>query len=284
LPVSAGQSHLRFAPGADTAAILRTLNEWLGKTARQVKAKCIVFKEFDTPEGVPLELLAELGYQRADSLPMNHAEPNFESFEDFLAHLKSSKRYTIRRSQKKFAKSGFRVVQMTGRNGVDQIYTDDVHKLYEAVLEKATVKFEKLPPAFFRELARQLPDESAYTFIYDGDRIVAFACSLFTTGVYHQMFVGVNYELNPQWDLYFNVFYNAVDYAYRQHVSDIYVGQSADTFKQRKLGCHPVPLFFYIKGVDWLTALIMRKAFHLLFPSRAAGSAEPEGGDESEQE
>src|SRR5439155_21508725 len=104
----------------------------------------------------------------------------------------------IRKSQKKFQPAGLRVVQVTGGEGADALYTDEVHKLYEAVLERAKVKLERLPAAFFRELARQMPDESAFTFIYDGDRVVAFAASMFTPGAFHQMFVGVNYELNPQ--------------------------------------------------------------------------------------
>lgn len=268
LPVSAGQSHLRFAPGVDTAAILRSLDEILGAIACREKVRAIVFKEFDDAECERLAALAELGYRRADSLPMNHTSPAFRDFDHFLSSLPSRKRYAIRKSQKKFQAAGLRVVQISGGNGAAAMYTDEVHKLYEAVLERAKVRLERLPPAFFRELAARMPDETAFTFIYDGDRVVAFAASMFTPAAFHQMFVGVNYELNPQVDLYFNLFFHALDYGFKQNAGDVIVGQSADTFKQRQLGGHSQPLHFFVKGADWLSRLVLRHGFNTLFPPR----------------
>lgn len=270
---SAGQSHLRFAPGVDTAVVLRQLDELLLKLAREERAKCIVFKEFKPHECEALDALCELGYQRADSLPMNHVEPIYRDFEDFCARQKSSRRYAIRKAQKKFAASGLRVVQMLGGEGADAIFTDDVYRLFETVFDKAKVRLEKVTPEVFRELARKLPDETAYTFIYDDDRVVAFAVSLFTSVVYHQMFVGYDAALNPASDLYFNLFFQAIDRAYRQKVSVIHVGQSADEFKHQKLGCHQRPLYFYIKGVDWATRRLLDRFSRSMFPRRFVSAA-----------
>ncbi|HVW01813.1 MAG TPA: GNAT family N-acetyltransferase, partial [Planctomycetaceae bacterium] len=281
LPVSAGQSNLRFAPGVDRAAITRQLDRLLRKTAVRAFAHCIIYKEFPEADGAALGLEA-LGYMRADSLPMNHTDPQFKDFDDFLAHLKSSKRYTIRKQQKKFDKSGMRVVQMLGGEGADQVCTDDVHRLYLNVLDKAKVKLEQLPAEFFRELARQLPQQSAYTFVYQGDRVVAFACSIFSDDVFHQMFVGVDYELNAQWDLYFNLFYKAIDYAFRRQVRDIIVGQSADMFKQQRLNCFQVPLYFYIRGSNFISQLVIRTGFSALFPPHPLLAPEKEEGETQE--
>jgi predicted N-acyltransferase len=166
-----------------------------------------------------------------------------------------------------------RVVQLKGGDGVERIYTDEVHRLYENVLEKATVKLEKLPAEFFREMARQMPDASAFTFIYREDQVVAFAASAFTNSIYHQMFVGVDHELNPECDLYFNLFFHAIDYGLKLHVREMPVGQTADAFKEQKLGARHRPLYFYIKGSYWLSDLILRGAFNILFPPRYAVAA-----------
>lgn len=274
---SAGQSHLRFAPGVDTTVILRQLDELLLNLAREERAKCIVFKEFKPQEREALDALVDLGYQRADSLPMNHVEPIFRDFDDFCSRQKSGRRYVIRKAQKRFARSGLRVVQMLGGEGADAIFTDDVYRLFETVFDKARVRLEKVTPEVFRELARKLPDETAYTFIYDNDRVVAFAVSLFTSVVYHQMFVGYDAKLNPECDLYFNLFFQAIDRAYRQNVSVIHVGQSADEFKHQKLGCHQRPLYFYIKGVDWATRKLLDRFSRSMFPPRFLSPAVPDG-------
>lgn len=270
---SAGQSHLRFAPGVDTAVILRQLDELLMKLGREERAKCIVFKEFKPQECEAMDALGELGYHRADSLPMNHVEPIYRDFDDFCSQQKSSRRYAIRKAQKKFSTSGLRVVQMRGGEGADAIFTDDVYRLFETVFDKAKVRLEKVTPEVFRELARKLPEETAYTFIYDKDKVVAFAVSLFTSVVYHQMFVGYDATLNPECDLYFNLFFQAIDRAYRQKVGVIHVGQSADEFKHQKLGCHQRPLYFYIKGVDWATRRLLDRFSRAMFPPRFVPTA-----------
>ncbi|MFN0051440.1 MAG: GNAT family N-acetyltransferase [Planctomycetales bacterium] len=267
---SAGQSNVRFAPGAQTAVVLQQLDELLLSIAARERAKCVVFKEFKPSETTALDGLLELGYQRADSLPMNHVEPIYQSFGEFVARQKSSRRYAIRKSQKKFALSGLRVEQMLGGEGADRLFTDDAYRLFETVYDRARVRLEKVTAEMFRELARKLPEQTAWTFIFQGERIVAFAVSLFTPAVYHQMFVGYDASLNAEHDLYFNLFFHAMDRAYRQNCGVIHVGQSADEFKHQKLGCHQRPLCFYIKGTDWLGRQILGRFGNAIFPPRPA--------------
>lgn len=265
---SAGQSHLRFAPGANAAAILRELDTLLMSLGRDERAKCIVFKEFRPEELASLESLPGLGYRQAESLPMNHVEPRFTSFDDFCSHQKSNRRYVIQKSRKKFAASGLRVEQMPGGPRAAAIFTDDVYRLFESVFDRAKVRLEKITAETFRELARRLPDQTAWTFIFDGERVVAFAASLFTAATYHQMFVGYDTAINAHSDLYFNLFFHAMDRAYRQHAAVIHVGQSADEFKRQKLNCHQRPLYFYIKGIDRATKVVLKWFGSSLFAPR----------------
>jgi hypothetical protein len=263
---SAGQNHLRFAPDADTGVILRQLDELLLALGRKERAKCIVFKEFGPDEVQVTDALLGLGYQRAESLPMNHVEPVYASFDEYLARQKSSRRYAIRKSQKKFSASGLRVVQILGGEGAAEIFTDEVYKLFETVFDRAKVRLEKVSAEVFRELAGRLPENTAWTFIYQGERVVAFAASLFSSVSYHQMFVGYDAAVNEQTDLYFNLFFYAIDRAYRQNVDVIHVGQSADEFKHQKLNCYQRPLYFYIKGIDWATRKVIERFATSLFP------------------
>lgn len=281
LPVSAAQSSLRILPGDHVPAVLKELDAVCLKLARQTGAHCIVAKEFTDAERAIVDGLQPLGYRRADSLPMNVAVPGFASFEAFYNSLKSSKRHPIRTSQNKFAKSGLRVEQLRGGDEVAQRYTDAVHRLYENVLEKAAVRLERLPAAFFRNIARELPDETSFTFVLDGESVVGFAASIFSASHFHQMFVGVDHEVNATTDLYFNMFFHALDVAYRQDVAEIVVGQSADTFKQRKLLCTPHPLSFYVKGYGFGSAWVIRNFFNVLFPPRPVNAAAAGGSTES---
>jgi predicted N-acyltransferase len=291
LPVSAGQSNLRIRTDldVDVAAVLQQLDIQMTSWARQHRARAIVFKEFNDAECSRIKAIESLGYRKADSLPMNCTQPGFETFEDYLASVKSRRRSPIRRAIKKFEKTGLRIVQRRGGEGVAELFTDDVHKLYLAVLDRAEVKFERLPAEFFREIARELPNNSWFTFVVD-DRersddpptsdtstdtieasdIIAFATSVHSPASFHQMFVGVRYDRKEESDLYFNLFFHAIDVAFRQQTEEIRVGQSANEFKRQKFSCWQEPLSFFVKPLHPVAKLVFRLAFKSFFPSYPA--------------
>ncbi len=92
LPVSSGSSHLRFAPHADRAAVLRHLDGIVQAFAREERSHCVVYKEFAPEELGDLAILDDLGYRRADSLPMNCVPAEYGSFDDYLSRIGSAKR------------------------------------------------------------------------------------------------------------------------------------------------------------------------------------------------
>jgi len=268
LPISCGASHLRFAPEADREAVLRLIDDQARRFARETKAKCIVFKEFEAHECHDLEPLAALGYRQADSLPMNCAPAEYTSFDQYLASIPSAKRRTIRKSREKFAKFGFKVVHLRGGDGADRLYTNAVHRLYDGVLDRAKVRFERLPAEFFREIARQMPDNSLFTYVFQGERIVAFAATLTVEEVFDQMFVGYDYDLNPECDLYFNLFFEAISAAFQRGPRRIFIGQTSDEFKHQKLSGFQVPLSIYVKGTHPIINALIKNAYGLFFPPR----------------
>ena len=123
-------------------------------------------------------------------------------------------------------------------------------------------------PSFFRELARQLPDNTVFTYVYREDKIIGFLASLFSETTFHGLFVGLDYSLNSQSELYFNLLYHLVDIALRRRSQAIYVGQTADEIKNYKLGSYQEPMSIYVKGGRWTMRLVLKAAFSAIFPSR----------------
>ena len=154
----------------------------------------------------------------------------------------------LKASLKKFAKGGFRVVTVTGREGAADLYTDEVHRLYENVRSRSKVQFERLPAEYFRELARRLPDNTSFIYVYRGDQPVAFAASMFGDKSYHGLMLGIDYEINREYDLYFNMLFKSLDVGFRLGAHDIELGQTADSTKHGKLDIYQAPLSLYVKG------------------------------------
>ena len=268
LPVSAGQKSLILYPAADAKAVAAELDRVLNELARKLRPWFIVVKECDAADLPRLDHLQEHGYLRGDSLAMNHFEPRFRDLDDFCQALRSHYRYKIKKSLKKFAQAGMRLETLTDARKILELYTDNVHRLYVAVVDRAEHKLENLPAEFFRELVRRLPGEMSLSLVWQDERIVAFAWGLLHRGVFQNLFIGVDYSLNTDVDLYFNTMLRSIDFGLRAGASDIYVGQSADDFKSR-VGCYHRPRYVYLKSTSRLFHWLVCKLKSLVFPPAA---------------
>ncbi len=264
LPFSAGQSQVRIASDADSSQVLRQLHKSLKHISREVPSAAIVWKEFTEEERLQTDGLLKVGYVRGQSLPMNRFAEGFRSFDAFCEALRSHYRYKLHRSQRKFVRAGFRIEHFSGAEAASH-YTDEVHELYLAVSERAEVHLEILPAEFFRQWAIRCGNGVKLTAVFQGTRIVAFAWGAALGDTYQNVFIGLDYQLNPEYDLYFNLMASDLDWAMQAGSQHILMGQTTDTFKSR-LGCYLEPRYVYVKGTHWFTALALRLTHKLLMP------------------
>lgn len=276
LPIATCQSSLRFAPEIDTEAILSQLDRTLRRFAKQDRAKVIVLKEFVDEELPTLKPLEKLGYRKADSLPNHHVSLTGTTWNDYLMGLCNKKRHNIRQSMKKFESKGFRIITTSDYQQIEQLYTPETHKLYEAVLARSKTQFEYLPREFFLEMARQLPDHCEFQFVLNGDRVVGFGLCALNDGEYFALYAGLDYELNREADIYFNLLYRVIGDAAGHGSSLVEIGQNADVLKCTKLGAIQSRRSVYVRGSNRIANWIIGKFFNQLFPARPLLSEQPQ--------
>jgi predicted N-acyltransferase len=267
LPVSVGRNQLAMTPHDDPAAVGRALDSAMEEIARRENVDFLIFKEFSETESRALEVLGSLGYSRAES-PVRHLFPaGFATFPDYCGALKSHYRNDIRRSEKKFQAAGLRHVHLRGERAIRPIYTVAVHRLYCAVVEGAEAVLEILPVEFFRELLREFDEQLSLTLILRDEEIVAFNWNLLDGANGYFLFCGVDYGLNRECDLYFNLMYLSTDDVMRAGATRISVGQTSDSFRAR-LGCAHEKLYFFVKPRKVVGRIILRNLIHILVPDR----------------
>lgn len=266
LPVSVGQKSVAFAEACDRARVVEMLDNIMKDLAIRERVRILVFKEFNPDECLLIDRLLSRGYRRAESPHMHLLEPRFRNFEEYSDALKSHYRYDIKRSMRKFAATGFWFSRVRDGEHIARVYTDEVHRLYEAVVARAENKLELLPAKFFRELGLRFSGAVSLTLVNDGDQVVAFNYSLSTDGCYCFLFCGMDYRVNAQSDLYFNLMYQDLDQGFREGVRVLQLGQASERFKAR-LGSDAVPLFFYVKA-DGMVGALFRWGGRWLFPPR----------------
>jgi len=269
VPVSTCGNQLGVSPEADSARLIPVLDGLAVKLARESGCVLISFKEFPPAEAERITSLTASGFLQARSVVAYHLPGEFGSFESYVASRSKRTRAKIRRHFRKFEEGGLTCEQLRGRDGVERLFSDDVHRLYLNVLNRAHVKFERIPANFFRQLARQLPDESHFTFIRKEDRIVAFCCGVGSPGAHTMLFCGLDYSLNAEADLYFNTIYRGLAAGLVPGVRLVNIGASADEFKQH-MGCRGESLSIYVKAVGTLRQLLFKQVFGLLFDTSPA--------------
>lgn len=251
LPVSAGEGHLIFAPEADRPRVMRLVDAEMRRMARQHRAKILIFKEFDEETYRDSAELQSLGYLGVESTAVSYLDCHFANFDDYLAAMRKRYRAHVGRCMRKFAAAGLRIEVFAGGEETAARYTDGVHQLYEAVVERSKTKLEILPAEFFRELARRFPDDFLLILAHQQDRVVGFFSAIRTPGITSTLFVGLDYERNEENFVYHNLFYAYMREILSPDVCRVEFGANSDDFKAR-IGCRQRRNYMYVGATNWL--------------------------------
>lgn len=267
LPLSVGQKSVALTKPSESAAVLSLLDRVISELAVARNMDGIVYKEFGDGDLQWTSPLLDLGYRRIPTLPMHFFPPGFDDFTQYCASLKAHYRRQILLSTRKLQSQGATVSVLHDTKDILAAYTPALHELYFQVLARAEFKLEVLPVDYFRELAARLAGQIDLVTIQKAGRIMAFAWGLHADPAYYVLYGGVDYELNHEFDLYFNLMYASLDCALRRRASKIVLGQTGDAFKAR-LGTYSEARYAFVKGVGRFMSPFIRLGAGLLIAQK----------------
>lgn len=273
LPAPPGESHVRIAPGADPALVMAALNNALRALAKKHAAKLTVFKEFGGRQSACAQWLTEHRYIVGDVPPMHRLSGGFRDFGHFLASMRSRYRAQVQRSRRKIESGGLAIEHHQEPRDIERAFTTQLHELYESVWRRSAYKLERIPREFIIDAARSMPGQSRLTVIRRGAAPVGFTFSMTAGRTWHNMYSGVDYAINGEGDILFNLFYADLDHAFSSGCADIRLGQTSDAFKAR-LGAVAEPLRFFVRAHSPVLHTGLRAFSAALFPV-AAMTREP---------
>jgi Acetyltransferase (GNAT) domain len=273
LPVGTGHNTLALTQRSASVRVLPVLDKVICDLATETRADAIAYKEFGERDLTWTAPLLDLGYYRIPTPPMHFFKPVFENFSQYCAALKSHYRQQINRSRRKLTDGGLDIVTLNDSEEILCAYTPEVHALYRQMASRATIKLEVLPIEFLHQLTLRLNGQVELLAIRKEGRIVAFGWNIHSQTSYYAMYGGLDYDLNREFDLYFNLVYAMLERALTRRVSTIEVGLGADAFKT-KVGCYSEPLYVFAKGRGPVMSFIVRALKHFLMAHKA-GSAPP---------
>lgn len=179
----------------------------------------------------------------------------------YLGAMKSKYRKRINAALRKVKDFRFESV------GVEEIEThiDWIHQLYLEIVDRAPFNMFILSKDYFIEIKRNLGDACDCTFVYDGDKLVAFQFNILNGESYEAHFLGYDHSYLKSHDLYLNLLLESVRKGIDKQVKTIVFSRTAMQIKS-SIGAVPEDLYLYLNIRSSVLNKLVKLAFRYFNP------------------
>src|SRR5450830_959100 len=212
-----------FAP-----EIITALNTELELVAEREGASIIAFKDVLESDATLLEApLKQAGFSKIENMPVASNLISFKSFDEYLASLSYSTRKDFRRKLR--VKNQITIEEYNGTPPD----LEEIYQLYLNCYENSELKFEKLTLDFFESIAALMPFNCRYVLYRAQGKLIGFNLLLHRDGVLLDKYIGLDYALCRQYNLYFLSWAHNIEMCIRDGFHTYQSGQAAYETKIR---------------------------------------------------
>ena len=220
----------------------------------QEKNDAILLKDFGSDTSNTL--LYSMGFQNytADLTMCMDIRPEWKTINDYKSAL--SKKY--RRRFEKITTAGEKLLRRELSNEEIILYREDLFRLFKAVSAKQTIAMGLIDKNYFEEFKIAFPEKFKVVGYFLKDKLVAFCSYIDRDELLEVHYIGMNYVMNEEYNLYFNILFDSTAFAIKEGKTQLELGRTAREAKAN-LGCKPVSFNDYmklnskiaIKAADW---------------------------------
>ena len=193
--------HLGFAPDStpdERQRLLDAILDSVEQYAKDHRLRMIAVKDAPAAQDALCAAAARAhGLRRQPGLPTGFLDIRYADVDAYLASLSAGTRRDMRRKLKAAA-----ALRVEWRRDIDGI-SEDVMRLYEATYARAEFDFEKLTPDYFSGVLRELGERASCVTYWLGERLVAFNLVLHDRERLIDKFLGMDYAVARDYNLYF---------------------------------------------------------------------------------
>ena len=193
--------------------------------AQKYKAAMLVWKDFPV---IYHQTLASISESKnlfpLISFPSALLKLKGGNADDYINSLKESRRYPLRKKLRKalLAPLDVSIVHLPDNQTLHQLY-----RLFSRTYLKGKTKFEELTPEFFEFISREKEAHFIILRHQSSQEIVAFMLCFDLKERVINKFIGIDYDAPRDWFIYFRLWIEAVNWAYKIGAKTIQSGQTA---------------------------------------------------------
>lgn len=181
---------------------------------------------------------------------------------DYLTHF--SKKYRHRAKHILKASEGLTKKRLHTEEIIK--YNDRIHELYSQVFEHAKFKLAHLSENYFSDLAKVHSNDFYMDAWFNEGNMVSFASGFCLPNEVEAHYIGFDYTLNKEYELYQTILYSYIEQAIHVKKTTINLGRTAAEIKTT-VGAKAHDLMCYIKPQNTVSKLILKPFMQFLQPS-----------------
>lgn len=260
-PAALGNT-ISIREGADASGAMRMLCGAVEGLAKDLGVKFILFRDFYDKETEYHGIFRKSGYAKMHNLPKAEIKIKWKTFDEYLDSMRSNYRRKIVKRMEAFAKADMSISTLTDFSE----HAPDVKRLYDNVYQHAKeYKREHVPEDFFRNVDKYLGEKSVMLIAKKDGKPVGSSLLLLNGKMLISLFMGLDYDYNDEYFIYFNLFYRAIRLAIEKGMDEIEMGITTLDPK-RDMGSEVVALNMYMKHFNPVLHRFIPWIFDLITP------------------
>ncbi|MDF2438012.1 MAG: hypothetical protein K0Q95_2388 [Bacteroidota bacterium] len=261
-----GEHGFACVDGIDKAEMIDALADVIYRIGRAEKLRgkiaAILVKDFYNTSVDHTSELKEFKYHDFLVEPNMILDVQWDTFEAYLNAM--SKKY--RNRAKSIIKKGSDLerIEFTEKDILKN--AKQIQTLFNNVHLKARFRMVSASPAYFAELKKVLGDKFVFTAYYIKGEFVGFRSSFILKDSIEAHFVGLDYSLNKDVELYQNILYDYVKESISENKKKLFLGRTASEIKST-VGAEAYELTCYVRHRNPLSNRIIKPFIDFLKPS-----------------
>ena len=227
------------------------------------KIEVVLVKDFYKPSVENAKELEEYKYHDFLVEPnmVLMIDPKWSNFEDYLSVLSKKYRHRAKTIIKKgnvFERQNFSEQEL-------KIHSKKIYELYSNVLLKARFRMATLPESYFVEMKKKLQDQFQVVGYFLNGQLVGFKSSFLLEKQVEAHFVGLDYSINKEYELYQNILYDYLKDAVLLGKNSLHFGRTASEIKSN-IGAKAQELTCYARHQNTFSNKIIKHLIDQLKP------------------
>lgn len=245
--------------GEITESQIYTIILTLKNFSRMNSIKMMLFRDFRGEIG-PFEIhLKKLKFKKVMNMPSTELNVQWKSINEFLADFRSRYRYDIKKKRRILKKHNVSIE--FDNNEPSDIEIGSYVKLYEEVVKRSSQNTrEYIGKDYHRSMASHLKENSFWLKYMIEGKIIAYTHFIIINNILVSQFIGMDYDESHKSMVYFNSYYDQIDFAIKNGLDKIEAGITAYEAKS-SYGFSIIPMRMYAWLDNRLILYILALAF-----------------------